>query len=572
MLVTQRPHAAWAIWRSVLQEFPDDAAARAALDTLTASTELPEVARKPLRFLPPASESARKRWDKALRVRLASSETPAAAAPADAALAFRGLVEESPDDAEAIWNLAVCQAWIGSNRSAVETLDRFVELTAEPSPDRAADAWMLAELLRHGAGAEDLADALKFTQRIPASIRMEHSAEDFAKAFGWLINYGPKSEEPSGPVPFFADVLQCPLNQAGHAASTVVASVLSECILFLVSAPASPAAGLFFRELRDQLRYFSKEQQIAEVEVEVLNIALLDAAAFRFRLPPDIPDELRRRLSAEAIGSWFETDWIDQPRHGLGRLSPAQAAGIPVAAMRARLEGIIQFQEQLARRPGHEQLYGGYDFDRLRYRLGLGRPAGDIDAKGEARHKALSLYDPAHVRNLKPETLSPADLAVAWQTAFAVHDDATAIRLGYYVVHKSPDALAHLSTADFIAPFLRRMLRDGITGEAVRDWIAFALKTDAELHGGRDAFRLLEWKAEMVSRQGDADAASRAWRVACAHPGAPPIVAYRAVVDLWDLPGGNVTAMAFAAESLAETINPYVRALLRQVIENESSE
>jgi len=567
MLTSHRPQAAWAIWQSVLQEFPGDPAALAALDTLAAAADLPEVARKPLRFLPPADEAARKRWDKALRIRLTSSETPAAAAPADAALAFRSLLDDAPEDTAALWNLAVCQAWMGTNRSAVETLDQFVMLTAERAPEKAADAWTLAELLRHGAGAEDLADAVKLTVKLPSFLRRQVSGEDIARSFGPIHVYS--SQADSGPTPFVADMLDRPFEPAGRATASVICSIISECIFALISAPASPTAGIFLRELCDQWRFLNDGERATEVEVSVLPIAMLDAAAFRFRLPADVPDDVRGALIVEALAAWFETEWIEQPRHGLDRMTPAKASGYDSPVMRARLEGIIQFQEQLARRPGREALYAGYDFDRLRYRLRLGTPPGKDDAKGEARHKALSLYDPDHVRTLEPKGLSPDDLAVAWKTASAVHDDATAIRLGQFIADHALDSLERIPLADFIAPFLRRSLQEGTTTDSGRDWLDFALKIDAERHSGRERPRLLKWKAEFASRCGDASAARQAWAIACEHPNAPPILAYEAAVDLWELPGGLELTHQFATEALAWTTNPYVRLLLKSAAEAE---
>ncbi len=578
MLASHRPHAAWAIWQSVLQEFPGEPAARAALDTLAAATDLPEVARKPLRFLPPADEASRKRWDKALRIRLASSETPAAAAPADAALAFRSLLDDAPDDTAALWNLAVCQAWMGTNRSAVESLDRYVELSVGRSPDRAADAWTLAELLRHGAGAEDLADSLKLSAPIPdAILRSSISAGDLASAFGPLVRYDaagvPRSAQQFSAVDdsgiFAADILSQPVPAAGDSYARLVASVVASGPTARISAPADPASGLFFRELRDQWQFLTDGESIPGIEISVLPIAMLDAAAFRFHLSESHSDPQRKALTHEAIATYFEAEWIDQPRHGLGLRTPLQASTLATPVLKARLEGIIQFHEQLARRPGREALYAGYDFDRLRYRLRLGSPPGKDDAKGEARHKALSLYDPVHVGRIDPQGLSPDDLAIAWKTASAVHDDATAIRLGQYIAEHALDALERIPLADFIAPFLRRSLQEGTTTDSGRDWLDFALKIDAERHSGRERPRLLKWKAEFASRCRDAPAARKAWEFACEHPDSPPILTYEAVVDMWDLPGGPGTAIAFATDALAWTTNPYVRLLLKNAAEAE---
>ncbi len=577
MLASQRPHAAWAIWQAVLSQNPDDAAARAALDTLAASPDLPDVARKPLRFLPPANESARLRWDSILRARFSGEAAPDSADPAAAALTFMALLESAPEDAEATWNLAVCQAWMGWNRSAVETLDRFVDLTHDAMPDRAADAWTLAELLRHGAGAEDLADAVKLSVSVPPGISaLGLGAEEIASTFGTLVTYAPKTASPSEADSastarhFAADILDGSMQGADDSFVNVSASVVSSEGSARFSAPASPSSGIFFRELIDQWRFLEDSERPAKIDMTVLPIAMLDAAAFRFRLPDDLPESRKEHLTHDGVAAFFESEWVEQPRYGLAGRTPLDASIAMNSSTRARLEGIVQFLEQLARRPGRQSLYGNYDFDRLRYRLGLTSPPGKDDAKGEARHKALSLYDPNHVRSLKLEALSPEDLAVAWKTAFAVHDDTSALRIGTYVAEKSPAALANLSMADFVAPFLRRWLSEGTESDSGRVWLDFAMKTDVDLHGGRDMHRLLEWKAELATRRGDAVAAVLDWKAACEHPAAPPILAYEAVIDLWSLHNDRFAHVRFAADAIASTKYDYLQALLKRVLESDS--
>lgn len=574
MLASQRPHAAWAIWQSVLSQNPDDPAARAAMDTLAASPDLPEVARKPLRFLPPENESARLRWDTVLRAQFAGAEAPNSADPAAAALAFKALLETDPNDASATWNLAVCQAWMGWNSSAVETLDRFVNIAHDKMPDRASDAWTLAELLRHGAGSEDLADSVKLSVAVPSGVTAHGlAAKEIALAFGSLVTYASKNSDSSelsnspSSQDFAADIVDRPSQNADDTFMAVIASVVSSEGSARFSAPASPSAGLFFREAIDQWRFLEESERPTKIDVTVLPIAMLDAAAFRFRLPDNLPDNLKERLTLEGVAAFFESEWIEQPRYGLAGRTPLDASSDSHPGTKVRLEGIIQFLEQLSRRPGRQSLYGNYDFDRLRYRLGLTSPPGKDDAKGEARHKALSLYDPDHVRGLKPESLKPEDLAVAWKTAFAVHDDATALRLGQFIAEKSPAALAGLSMADFVAPFLRRWLSEGYESDSGREWLDFAMKTDAELHAGRDMHRLLEWKAELATRRGDTESALQAWQAACEHPAAPPIFPYEAVVDMWEMPEGPATSLKFAEEAISNSRNAYVKALLRKALE-----
>ena len=107
------------------------------------------------RFLAPADAALRARWDARFRGH-DLAELDAAAA------AFAALTNDDPADADAWYNLALCRAWIGQNAEAVACLDRVVSLLAADAPDRAVDAWALAELLRQGGGAEAIADDCRY--------------------------------------------------------------------------------------------------------------------------------------------------------------------------------------------------------------------------------------------------------------------------------------------------------------------------------------------------------------------------------------------------------------------------
>ena len=85
-----------------------------------------------------------------------------AAELADAAEAFGRLAAEIPDDAEAWFNRALCLAWAGLDRQAIECLDQVAGLDADSDPKKAVEAWTLAEILRQAGGAESLSDDLRY--------------------------------------------------------------------------------------------------------------------------------------------------------------------------------------------------------------------------------------------------------------------------------------------------------------------------------------------------------------------------------------------------------------------------
>ena len=162
----RRPLAARASWQRALRLGDDTSAAAQAMATLESAADLPAAARTVYRLRPPADAGRRGAWDDRLRG-LAGGGAGSGGGLGDANLAamadaFGRLAAEGLPDPAAWYNRALCLAWLGSNREAVACLARVVELEAVPAPERAVEAWTLAELLRQGGGAEDLADDLRY--------------------------------------------------------------------------------------------------------------------------------------------------------------------------------------------------------------------------------------------------------------------------------------------------------------------------------------------------------------------------------------------------------------------------
>jgi hypothetical protein len=350
----QRPLAAWACWQQALRLDPGQDAARQALDVLAHTGELPAAARASYRFRGPTDEGRRARWDAALRDRDLSDL-------GEAAIVFERLADADSDDAPAWFNLALCRAWLGANVAAIAALDELITVSAPSDFEAAVSAWMLAEVLRHGAGAEALADDFDYRLTLPwrpedgdptalakppAMIRplanpLDPALTEQAGAgiFEWV--------EP----PRFEEALP-------HALATLV--LLPGALRLSTPDPDH------LPTLRATLDALGRPIEPTRAP---LPLRLLDAAAWTFRFPAGLDEADRPRLAAEAIASYYEERWILHPRTGLvGR--PVDAAQGD-AADRARLEAVIRIREQLAARPRFAPLACGDDFDRLRLRLGL---------------------------------------------------------------------------------------------------------------------------------------------------------------------------------------------------------
>ena len=400
----QRPLAAWACWQRALRIAPGHPAAAEALAVLAAADDLPAAARATYRFRSPRGEECRHRWDAALKGRDLADL-------GDAALAFAAIADEAPD-ADALHSLALCLAWAGRNAEAVDALGGSVDLDAEARPDVAASAWLLAEVLRLGAGAEQLADdhdhalIVDWPDGDPASLGhlrpLPIEGESTPRAYEWLDR----------PIP--------PVEAARSAADLprVLASVVRSVGTLRVSTP--DPRGPLDAELAITAAY--PDRPIAR-ESRPLPLRLADADAWRVRLPTGLEPEPRRRLAREAIESYYESTWMNLPRLGLDGLSPRDAS-TGGHVLRAKLLGVIAFREQLADRALVAPIAAGYPFDRLRRRLGLAPRDESILAEVDPTMMGLD-----ELRRLDPSTLDPSRRAEAAAASIALGDPANAQRL-----------------------------------------------------------------------------------------------------------------------------------------------
>lgn len=564
---SQRPIAAWAAWQSVVRQDPENKAAAEALGHLADALDLPEVGRKPLRFQPPEGEERRLRWNEVFRTSAHDFGPAMPADPTAAAVLFRGLWDDDRTDAAAAWNLAVCLAWAGSNRSAVDALETFVELKAESKPDEAADAWTLAELLRHGAGAEELADGVTLSVTFEEA-DLGVAAEDFLASYGQLARYRSLGSETADSGVIAADILERPLVE-GPKAEPIIASAVAAGGRVRLSAPASVEAGLFFRDLTQLVGWFI--EQNLSVDRTVLPLAMQDAALARFRLPETLPASRRDALARQAVVESIETDWISQPRHGLGGLTPLAASRKNDSVTRVKLEGIVQFMEQLARRPGSRPIYQDYEFDRLRYRLGLIQPPGKDDAKGEARHKTLLWFNLDHVRSVPVGAIPEANVRTAWETATACHEDALAVGLGERLKALFSKEFVEISAARWAAPFLRKAVQEESL-EAALGVLDKAITLDREYAYGWDNAKLLLWRAQAVTRLGSPEDAVAAWDEACLAANAAPIRQFDAVIELCEDDESADMIVKIAKAWPAHGGTRFVEALLRRYVETAAGE
>jgi hypothetical protein len=489
-LQRQQPLAAWASWHRALQIKPGDPAAQQALATLDTAAELPEAARSVYRFRTPSEPSRRARWD----ARFQGRDLTDLGSAADA---FAGLASDDPADASAWFNHALCLAWQGHNAGAVASLDRVVGLEARDQFDQAVAAWILAEVLRQGAGAEHLADDLRYAwvlewpggdaPELPGDrpwLRALPAPDDpvtgqpqvaEAEVFEWLDRTVPDPVEPI---------------RSGAELPRLLATVVRTPRMLRLSSPDPRTLDALHDRLIELIGGLPREFRR---EAAPLPLPLLDAAVWTFRTPRGLDRESERSLTRAAVEHFYEDLWIHQPRQGLGDRSPLDASRLARdgdADARARLTAIVRFREQLGARPRAAELYQGYPFDRLRRRLGL-----EPDDPSSTDPNDLSCAGEAELNRLDPAALDDARLAEAYESSAALSDDALAARFAAALVRRNPPSLADRALSPLVATLVREALRLNRPDEALA-WLDQA----RALSGSRDRRTYDTWTAEIQAR------------------------------------------------------------------------
>lgn len=495
-LQRQQPQAAWASWQRALRVAPGFPAASEALDRLETADDLPAAARAVYRFEAPDAPDQRARWNE----RIAGDDLEELTVAADR---FASLAAADPTDAAAWYDRALCLAWMGRNAEAVTCLDQFVQLRSPGRPESAETAWTLAEILRQGGGAEPLADDLRYLWTIPWSV-----AETPRLLAGCsTLQAMPSPRDPvTGELQFpDAQVYEWLDRPPPEPSATLRASDLPRLLATVVVTPqalrlSSPDPATL-EQIREPISWVLDDpSRPIRREAAPLPLSLLDAAVWTFRPPPGLEPETQGRLAREAVEHYYENLWIHQPRQGLGDLTPLQAsrlaaAGDPVA--RARLAAVVRLREQLGARTRTAALYQGYPFDRLRRRLGL--PCDEPAAVNPADASCMSEPE---LDRLDPGSLDDEALAEAFFSASGLRDDARTARFAAPLALKETAGTARAVDPDLFAVLVREAMRAGDLDRAF-EWLDRA----GSAHDGRDRPTYEIWRAEILARSGDPDAA-----------------------------------------------------------------
>jgi tetratricopeptide (TPR) repeat protein len=360
-------------------------------------SRLPSVARRAYTFRsPPATVAPARReaWNRALA---------SGAKLSDAAAAFEQLTKEDPEDTAAWYNLGVARAWLGNNHGALEALDQYVG--REPDENQAADAWALGEVLRLGHEMEDVADYIEhsvmFQMRDPQALFRVLETWERERRFVPV-----QVDQERGMITGM--VLERKPNLTPELAASQVVGLASYLLIVGGHLRLWHTNAAMLAAVREELQQGAgpglapagSEQGVAN-----FNDLLSDALGFPMQA---ISEEEAQRKSNEYAARYFEETWIHRPLKSLNQIPPIDAAGHGV--LRKKLRGVLQFLQEAA---GFTHI-AGYDFDRIRRKLGL---LEGVPAPAAAQGPDIGGMSAAELAGLAVEGLPNDQLERAYQAA-----------------------------------------------------------------------------------------------------------------------------------------------------------
>jgi tetratricopeptide (TPR) repeat protein len=349
----------------------------------------------------PASAGPERRaaWDVALK-------SSATGKLSDAAKAFEQLTQGENVEAAAWYNLGLSQAWLGNNQAAVTAFDQYVY--SESDETHAAQGWAIAEVLRFGQGMEDQADTVEYSIAFGLRDPKAFVAElgELEKA-GLLTGARVNQEEGvlsaiilEPPPPALTPELEA---RQSLKPAAYVAMMQNYVRLWNTRREALDAA---FERMKQKLGDHIVQSQAIRGPAKFLE-TLSEAIGFPRNVTNQ--EEAQQRMR-EGFEKYYEEIWIHRPLKSLANVPPIDAVGH--GALRKKLRGVLQFMRECFAMTQYP-----YDFDRLPRKLGLLDAAAPVAAVEGSKPANITALSAAELAALKTDTLSSAELDLAYQAA-----------------------------------------------------------------------------------------------------------------------------------------------------------
>jgi hypothetical protein len=358
-------------------------------------------------------------------------------------------VTSSAGDSPIVWkNLAVVRGYTGDYSGAAYAYRRYADLA--PNQQDAIEAEATAQLLTKNS-AEGLADDLVITYGVrdfdallarfeadPRCEQTEIDPQDF------------EGEAP--PQVIYALLDRQPLSDASNLSREAIPQVLAEALFFAADGdPGAPEPRLELEVFRPQ--FAAADSLLREVAGDSLgdkeNEEIVDrmsavelALSWRWRLPDETPEAVRRRLLFEQRRHMVLDVWPQIAMPLFQGSTPEQATKNP--AMKTKLAAAVLLLELEDTDPAADEIC-----DDLRRRLDLPVPAA-IDPSGVD----LNTLRLARFARLEIAKLSEIQLAQALSRAAAAQYETAMRRLSQEVVRReSTSADLQLAAYQYLARF-----------------------------------------------------------------------------------------------------------------------
>jgi tetratricopeptide (TPR) repeat protein len=451
---------------------------------------LPLCTRRAYDLLPP--DAAHKAaWDRARRAVAEQPRLP------DLVGVYEPLTKADDKDAAAWFNLGLAHAWMGDNRSALEAMNRYLELESDDA--RAETAATLTEVLRTGAGLEDDCDYHEYAFGFPLrdAAPMQALVQEWADG-GRLVPIRQGQEDGA----FLAILLD--IGTTGLITASGPAKETARMAGYLAVVQGVVRLHGTDKETMERLREEVRARMnlpLGEAPVRRGHVVYGDVVNDALTMPTR--SEGGPQLAVSNAQKYYEETWVHRPRRSLMNNTPVDAAGH--AALQKRLRGVIRFIQDCA----VAGLLAGYDFDRLRRKLGLlsGEAAA---ATPTGATPEISSLGAAELAGLKVESLGEEQLEQAFQTAQKLDAQELAQHFAQALLSR-PSGPGRGDRYSVYSYLIQRSLKDGAL-DAALDHVNEGEKADCEQNEGRRRNDYELRRAQVHTKRGEAEQAEDVYR------------------------------------------------------------
>ncbi len=420
----------------------------------------------------------------------------------DVARAFEELTKEDANDAAAWYNLGLARAWLGANAAALDALNHYLEL--ETDEGRATTAATLAELLRCGQGMEESCDyheysfAFQFRDPQPIVGLVQEWQEG-----GRLMM--PQTQQEGVLFAMILELTTASLVTVGRPAADLgrLGSYLMVAgPLFRMWGPNREAVGRLREEVRNRLQL-----PIGEAQEIVGPVQFHDVVTEALVFPTNMRDANAPAKIVEHAQRYYEETWVNLPRRSLAGTAPIEAAGH--TNLRKKLRGVVQFIQECAA----GSMLVGYDFDRLRRKLGLieGGEAAPAATKATGDGApAVSAMSAAELGALNVESLTDEQLEQAFQAAQRLDAGDLAARFVRTLTGRPPRP-GQTDPFPWYAYLTQHALKNGQL-DAALDFVNEGERVDCDRNEGRRRNDYELRRGQVHVKRGEAEAAADVFR------------------------------------------------------------